>query len=144
VATVVVDFGGLQEIDYAIDAFLDDELGPLIVDDAKRYAPKRTGLMAEGITHSVQDQTLYIISAAPYTLWVEFGHRVFHPSTGIAGPDVVPEEPFIRPAVYKYRTPAVPSPPALMPTAVAHPGPPSLPTLFQYLVQRLGWRINRQ
>jgi hypothetical protein len=75
-------------------------------------------------------------------LWVEFGHQVFHPSTLTAGPDMVPEEPFIRPAVYKYRTPAAPDPPATFPVAVAHPGPGSLPTLADYLRLRLGPRVR--
>lgn len=38
-----------------------------------------------------------------YAAWVELGHRVYHPSTGVTGPEVVPSEPFLRPALYTER-----------------------------------------
>jgi hypothetical protein len=139
VARVVIEAGVYGEIDAAVGVFLDDRLGPLIVEDAKRYAPKRTGNMAGLIFHAVDGDTLYIISPAPYSAWVELGHRVFHPSTHVVGPEIVPEEPFLRPALYKYRTPAAPDPPATFPVAVAHPGV-SYPTLWTFLENKLHWR----
>lgn len=39
-----------------------------------------------------------------YAAWVELGHRVAHPSTGIVGPEVVAPRPFLRPAVYTERS----------------------------------------
>jgi hypothetical protein len=38
-----------------------------------------------------------------YATFVELGHRVYHPSTGITGPEVVPAEPFLRPALFQER-----------------------------------------
>jgi len=136
-----MNMGATAEIEVASAAFLDDRLGPLIEEDAKRYAPKRTSKMADTIYHNVEGETLYIISPAPYSAWVELGHRVFHPSTGLAGPDFVPEQPFLRPAIYKYRTPESPDPPANFPVAISHPGI-SYPTLYLYEVEKLGWRFE--
>ena len=38
-----------------------------------------------------------------YATFVELGHRVFHPSTRIVGPQVVQAQPFLRPALYQER-----------------------------------------
>jgi hypothetical protein len=141
VARVVIDMGAIAQIESAIEIFQEDRLGPLIVLDAKRYAPKRSGAMAGAIFHQTDGTTLYIVSPAPYSAWVELGHRVYHPSTGITGPEQVPEEPFLRPALYKYRTPGVPDPPATFNVAVGHPGV-SYPTLFVYEERKLGWRFE--
>jgi len=138
-ARVVLDPDFIPHVEVEIRGFMDNTLGPLITADMKRYAPKRTGNMAELIFWEVEGLTLYVVSPAFYTLWVELGHHVFHPSTGMVGPESVPEEPFMRPALYKYRTPANVDPPATFPVAVAHPGGPSLPTLLQYEEERLGW-----
>ncbi|MHB1956706.1 MAG: hypothetical protein ACYCOU_23525 [Sulfobacillus sp.] len=139
-ARVTMELGAIAEIHAAVDVFLDDRLGPLIVEDAKRYAPKRTGEMASTIFHTVLDGVLYIVSPAPYSAWVELGHRVFHPHTGIVGPEAVPEEPFLRPALYKYRTPQIEDPPATYPVAVSHPGGASFPNLLTYEEDVLHWR----
>ena len=40
----------------------------------------------------------------PYALWVEMGHRIAHPSTGIVGPEVKAAEPFLRPALFTRRS----------------------------------------
>lgn len=92
------------------DEYFDTRLGPKIRDDAKRYCPKRTGDLADSIEKHLDGHTL-IVSATgseerSYAAWVELGHRIYHPSTGTAGPDVVPPEPFLRPALY-----GVPPPP---------------------------------
>jgi hypothetical protein len=141
VARVVIDMGAIAEIQSAIEIFQEDRLGPLIVADAKRYAPKRSGEMAGAIFHRTDGTTLFIVSPAPYSAWVELGHYVYHPSTGATGPERVPEEPFLRPALYKYRTPGVPDPPATFATAVGHPGV-SYPSLFVYETEKLGWRFE--
>jgi hypothetical protein len=39
-----------------------------------------------------------------YALYVEMSHRIFHPSTGITGPEVTNPEPFLRPALYQVRS----------------------------------------
>lgn len=94
-------------IDAAIAAFFMDELGPAIRDDAKRLCPKRTGSLADSIERHVEGLTL-IVSASgsqdrDYALYVESGHRIYHPSTKTAGPDVKTPSPFLRPALYQQR-----------------------------------------
>jgi hypothetical protein len=122
-ADVELDPLALANIRLAIGVFLDAKLGPLIVADAKRYAPKRTSAMADAIFHTVAGEMLWIISPASYSAWVEEGHLVYHPSTGAIGPEFVPAEPFLRPALYKYRSPEDPEgTPPLIPPGVAHPG----------------------
>ncbi len=92
----------------AVEDLFQNRLGPDIADDARRYAPERTGALKESIEHHLEDGTL-IVSATggadgrTYAGYVELGHRVYHPSTGITGPEVVHPEPFLRPALYKER-----------------------------------------
>jgi hypothetical protein len=92
----------------AWDEFADGRLGPDIAGDARRFAPKRTGALAESVEHHLEQHDL-IVSASggdggrTYAAYVELGHRVYHPSTGITGPEVVPAEPFLRPALYTER-----------------------------------------
>jgi hypothetical protein len=38
-----------------------------------------------------------------YAAFVTMGHRVFHPSTGEAGPETVPAQPFMQAALYQHR-----------------------------------------
>lgn len=90
------------------DRLAEDHLGPAIAGDARRYAPKDTGALAESIEHHLEDGHVLIISATgsherAYAAYVELGHRVYHPSTGAVGPEVVPPEPFLRPALYQER-----------------------------------------
>jgi len=120
-ARVVMDSGAFWRLEYDAGEFLDTRIGPLITEDAKRYAPKRTGFLAASIDWEVEGTTLYVFARAPYAAYVELGHRVFHPSTRTLGPEVVAPEPFLRPALYKYRTPELPDPPATTPVAVQHP-----------------------
>jgi len=94
-------------IDDAIAAFFLDELGPAIRDDAKRFCPKRTGGLAGSIERHLEGRTL-IVSASgsedrAYAAYVELGHRIYHPSTQTAGPDVVAPSPYLRPALYAQR-----------------------------------------
>jgi hypothetical protein len=87
--------------------WLDTRLGPDIADDARRYCPERTGALRSSIEHHVEGDDL-IVSATgsderTYAAYVELGHRVYHPSTGVTGPEVVPPQPFLRPALYRQR-----------------------------------------
>ena len=104
---VELESGWEAEVDAAVHEMLDERLGPAIAGDAARYAPKRTGALAESVEHHMEGQTL-IVSAKgsderEYAAYVELGHRVFHPSTRITGPEVVQPEPFLRPALYQER-----------------------------------------
>lgn len=83
-----------------------DEDGTLIVsatgggvdDDGNLYVSHRPGRGGE--PHLVKTAAE---GARAYAAYVEMGHRVFHPSTRITGPEVVPPEPFLRPALYQQR-----------------------------------------
>jgi hypothetical protein len=86
----------------------EQRLGPDIAEDARRYCPVDTGSLKESIESHLEGDDL-IVSATggadgrTYAVFVELGHRVYHPSTGITGPEVVGPEPFLRPALYKSR-----------------------------------------
>lgn len=81
-----------------------EDLGPRIAGRAQIYAPKDTGALAASV-ESHMDGTDLIVSAVggddgrSYAAYIELGHRVFHPSTGEVGPEWVPAEPFLRPAL---------------------------------------------
>lgn len=129
---VEISGGWEAQVDTAVENLFEDKLGPDIADDARRYAPKRTGALAASIEHHLEgadlivsasgggvdgDGNLYVSrrpgrGGAPhhvdeagrtYAAYVELGHRVYHPSTGIVGPEVVPPQPFLRPALYQER-----------------------------------------
>ena len=61
------------------------------------------GVLKGSIGFTVDGTTLYVFALASYAEDVEFGHHVFHPTTKIVGPEFVPAQPFMRPALYKYR-----------------------------------------
>jgi hypothetical protein len=104
-----MDDGWQAEVDSAVEAFFEDRLGPDIAGDARRYCPERTGALQDSIEHHLEGPDL-IVSATggaqgrTYAAYVELGHRVYHPSTGITGPEVVPPQPFLRPALYQERS----------------------------------------
>lgn len=85
-----------------------ERLGPEIAGDARDFCPVDTGALKESIEDHMDGDDL-IVSATggadgrTYARFVEFGHRVYHPSTGVTGPEVVPAEPFLRPALFKQR-----------------------------------------
>ena len=106
---VEIDGDWEENVRAAWSEFAEQRLGPDIAEDARRYAPKRTGALAESIEHHMEGDTL-IVSASgdgerEYAAYVELGHRVYHPSTGVTGPEVVEPEPFLRPALYQERSP---------------------------------------
>lgn len=102
---IVVNGADLQaHLAEALDAYFDEDLGPAIAADAQRYAPKVTGRLAESIGHRVEDHTLIVEATAPYSAFVEMGHRVAHgPGMKQVGPKVVPPQPYLRPALLQER-----------------------------------------
>lgn len=102
-----LDPGMDEHVRAATANWLDSKLGPDIADDARRYCPERTGDLKASIEHHLDGDDL-IVSATgseerTYAAYVELGHRVYHPSTGEVGPEVVPPQPFLRPALYQQR-----------------------------------------
>lgn len=93
----------------AVAQWLDDDLGQDIEDDAVRYCPVDTGALRDSIEHHMNGNSLIVKASGSedraYARWLEEGHRVFHPSTRIVGPEVVPAEPFLKPALYAVRRP---------------------------------------
>lgn len=103
-----IDGNWREHVGQAVDAFLDGRLGRDIADDARRYCPERTGALRDSIEHHLENNTL-IVSATgsderTYAAYVELGHRVYHPSTGLVGPETVPPQPFLRPALMQQRS----------------------------------------
>lgn len=93
-----------EQLTAALDTYFEERLGPAIAGDAERYAPKRTGRLAESIGHHLEDHTLIVEATAPYAAYVEFGHRVAHgPGMREVGPKVVAPQPFLRAALYTER-----------------------------------------
>lgn len=96
-----------EQVRAAVADWFDAKLGPDIADDARRYCPERTGALRDSIEHHLEGDDL-IVSATgsderTYAAYVELGHRVYHPSTGETGPEVVPPQPFLRPALFQQR-----------------------------------------
>jgi hypothetical protein len=138
VAEVIVSADAVPEILDSCHDLLDNVLGPLITQDAIRYAPRRTGELKGSIRYWVSGLTLYVGAFAPYAADVELGHRVFHRFKKELGPEVVLEEPYLRPALYKYRSPEDPEgTPPLIPPGIPHPVKP-----FQFLTFRQ-WYVDK-
>lgn len=106
---VAFDDSWRERIQGDVREFFESRLGPDIAADAKRYCPKDTGSLADSIESHVDDGSGNLIVSASgnaerdYAIYVETGHRIYHPSTGTSGPDTVPEQPFLRPALYQER-----------------------------------------
>ena len=88
-----------------------ERLGPAIREDAKRFCPVDTGALRDIIEDSYDpaSQTLYVTATGgadgrTYAYWVETGHMVAHPSTGIVGPARAAPQSFLRPALYQQRS----------------------------------------
>jgi len=84
--------------------------------DGNLYVSRRAGRLsdrAEAVKHpnpgrnvgSLTTRTVHHVEEGgrAYGAFVEAGHRKYHPSTGIVGPDVVAPRPFLRPALYQRR-----------------------------------------
>lgn len=105
---VEVDESWRDNVGQAMDEFFETRLGPDIAKDAQRYCPERTGALKASIEHHLEGGNL-IVSATgsderTYAAYVELGHRVYHPSTGRVGPETVPPQPFLRPALMVQRS----------------------------------------
>lgn len=103
-----IDGGWQEQVLEAWDEYADTRLGPAIRDDAKRYAPVDTGALRDSIENHMGDDHALIVKATgsderTYALYLETGHRVYHPSTGVVGPEIVPPSPFLTPALYQQR-----------------------------------------
>jgi hypothetical protein len=104
VARIEIEPDWEEHVDACMDVYFIADLGPEIATRAKRYCPKRTGALADSIENHLEGHNLIVSATGSgekhYAAFVELGHRVFHPSTHSTGPDVVPPEPFLRPALY--------------------------------------------
>lgn len=104
-----IDDDAMAQVMTAWGEFAEQRLGPDIARDAARFCPERTGALKESIEHHMDGDAL-IVSATGgdkgrvYAVYLELGHRVYHPSTGITGPEVVPPQPFLRPALFQERS----------------------------------------
>jgi len=98
-----------ENVGAAVAQWLDDELGPEIVDDARSYCPVLTGDLRDSIEHHMNGPVLVVRATGSderyYAVYVEMGHRVYHPSTRIVGPETVPSQAFLRPSLYQIRRP---------------------------------------
>lgn len=101
---VVIDDDAGEKARQAVIPWMRDDLGPEIAARAKRYVPIDTGSLRESIEHHMDDTTLVVSATGSdrrtYAAYIELGHRVYHPSTGEVGPEWVPAQPFLRPALY--------------------------------------------
>jgi hypothetical protein len=101
---VVVDDDAREKADAAVVPWMREQLGPEIEERAKRYVPIDTGALRESIEHHMDGTTLVVSATGSdvrtYAAYIELGHRVYHPSTGKVGPEWVPAQPFLRPALY--------------------------------------------
>ena len=79
------------------------------------FVSSRPGKTGSAGSHPGADQAMHVGTATTrevhhvdeggraYATFVELGHRVYHPSTGVTGPEVVPAQPFLRPALFTRR-----------------------------------------
>jgi hypothetical protein len=120
---VEVDDNWESQVGAAVEAFLQDKLGPDIARDARRYCPEKTGALAESIEHHLEDGDL-IVSATgsdeqSYAYYVEMGTRpheirpngkkalfwpgAAHPVGKVNHPGTRPQA-FLRPALFTERS----------------------------------------
>jgi hypothetical protein len=101
---IAMDPGWQDHVLAATDELFEDRLGPQIADDAKRYAPVATGKLRDSIDHRLDGHDLIVEATAPYSAYVELGHRIAHgPHMSEVGPKVVLPVPFLRDALYQVR-----------------------------------------
>lgn len=103
---IVMDPGAQAHLDAATDDLFRDKLGPAIRDDAKRYAPKDTGALADSIESHLEGHDLIVSATGSeeryYAAYVELGHRIV--AWGVKTGRVQPPRPYLRPALYQDRT----------------------------------------
>lgn len=93
--------GAEEELLRLADGLFRERLGPAIEADAKRYAPKRTGHLADSISHEVEDHTLRVVADTDYAAAVETGHRLV--AWGHETGEHIEAQPYLRPALYQTR-----------------------------------------
>lgn len=110
-----IDYASLEaHLGTAEDELL-DHLGELIETDAKEFAPKDTGALADSIEHEVNDQVLRVGSNLDRAIWMEEGTRPHvirpknakalfwpgaeHPWALVNHPGTM-AQPFLRPALW--------------------------------------------
>src|SRR6266567_3831062 len=115
------------EAELAVHEFMDNDLGPEIVNDAVLYCPKDTGALAESIDKKMDGGTLIVEAGPwepglhghpgvhPYAAYVELGHTNYRDNRGrfveansphvYSGPEFFPPQPFLRKALYTERRP---------------------------------------
>jgi hypothetical protein len=79
----------LADLQRVIESFVPDIVLPAVADDIKRLAPVDTGQLRDSVVPTPEG----IEVRAPYAALVEFGTRHME------------AQPYIRPAVYRYRSP---------------------------------------
>ena len=99
----------LANVQAAVGQWLDDDLGQQIEDDARTFCPVDTGALRDSIEHHMNGYVLVVKATGSderfYAVYLELGHAVFHPSTRIVGPERVPAQSFLRPALWQARRP---------------------------------------
>jgi hypothetical protein len=105
-AEVIVDSGWIQYLREKIDQFFDERLGPDVAGTATVLCPKRTGDLAKSIEYSVSDAVLTISATGSderwYAAYLELGHRLV--AWGRQTDEFVAPRPFLRPALYQFRS----------------------------------------
>lgn len=78
-----------------------------VLEDAQAMVPVDTGDLLASLSSEIRGDTARIGSELNYALYVEEGHRVAYkdPKTGetVFTGDIVPPQPFLRPAIYRRR-----------------------------------------
>ncbi|WP_202495164.1 hypothetical protein [Streptomyces sp. SID4982] len=116
-----IDPSARTHVDAAIHDWLADVIGPAILNDARAYAPKKTGRLAESLRSEVQGKVLRVGSLdCNYSTYVEMGtgpHVILprnkkalywpgadHPVAKVNHPGTA-ARPYLRPALLRRRTP---------------------------------------
>ncbi|MET8848052.1 HK97 gp10 family phage protein [Amycolatopsis sp. NPDC004625] len=78
-----------------------------VLEDAQAMVPVDTGHLRESLSSEIRGETARIGSDLNYALYVEEGHRVAYrdPHTGetVFTGDIVPPQPYLRPALFRRR-----------------------------------------
>lgn len=116
-----LDPSAKAHVDEAINAWLDDAIGPAIRDDAKAIVPKQSGRLQESLVSEVQNKVLRVGSTnvnycqaiemglPPMTIFPKHKKALFWPGAdhpvGKVNLPARQAQPFLRPALFQRRTP---------------------------------------
>lgn len=99
---VVVNGAAWGEIDHATSNIL-ERVADAVADDARRFAPVRTGYLRSTIERGpVEGDSIKVNALAHYAAYVELGHRIV--AWGHETGKFQPPQPYLRPALYRTRT----------------------------------------